>query len=54
MSDTQGWLKKELERARERSSNLPTQARPVVVRGSFSTGRGPQATRTSIVAKSGK
>lgn len=55
MSNTQGWLKKEFERAKERSSSVPTQARPVVVRGSFSATRSVQATRpTSSGSKTEK
>lgn len=42
MKDDGGWLKKEVERAKERASKMPTQARPVVVRGSFASGRAIQ------------
>lgn len=54
MSGTQGWLKKEFERAKVRSSNVPTQARPVVVRGSFSAAGGGKVTRTIPASSSEK
>lgn len=51
MSNDRGWLKRESERARSRSSNLPIQARPAVTGGSFASSTGVQASR--VVRPSG-
>lgn len=45
VSETQGWLKQEFERAKGRSEGVPSQARPIVVRGSLSTAHSVRETR---------
>lgn len=47
MSENQGWLKRESDRAQQRASSVPAQARPTVVKASFVAGRSVQGTRPS-------
>lgn len=46
MSSDRGWLKRESERARSRTSSLPMQARPAVTGGSFASSGSVQAGRS--------